>query len=659
MTPVAQLSNALGFGAASVLLACADPMTPATEKPPTSPPPAGPVAVFTPGMPVPWRSGTAAASTFEVGLDRGIRRNGGASAYIRTLSAANPGNAFGSFSQSFSAAPYRGRRVRFGGYIRTENVSGTGAGLWMRVDGPTGMLRFDNMISYGRGIVGTRDWTPYSVVLDVPANAISITSGLLVNATGVVRADDFNFEIVDNSIPVTGTDQPGVQSADSATSTNAAARLPNTPVNVDFEGIPPLSGSTASWLASVARPFVSELPGTSFEDLAELGAIVGSARIAAFGEGTHGTAEFFRMKHRAFEYLASTQGFTVFTIEATMPESRAIDHFVMTGEGTASQLLQKLGFWTWNTQEVLDLILWIRAYNTRPGVAKLRFIGFDMQSPELSIDSVRSQLARLDTALAARARRATECLAGARAPATGTYSPDAYRASTNPTQRTACADSLAALSSAVATTKEQWTGRISSENLEWLQQYLTLIRQWERMAAAPTIAAAGLRRDEAMAENLLWASARHPTARLLAWAHNGHVSRRPGTMGHVLGQRLGGDYRTFGLTFGTGEFNAVELTASGARGSLRSQRIVDIDSTSIERVFAATGQPRLIFDTRRLSGGGAAAAPLTGQPVRMRSIGSMYGAAFAANFFEATLLPEDYDGLIWFAFTSPSALRPF
>lgn len=659
MRRVAQLRNAAGYGFALALLACADPVTPAIEKPSTPPPPTGPVALFSPGIPVPWSGGSVAGSTFEVGLDRGIRRNGGASAYIRTISAANPGNAFGSFSQSFSAAPYRGRRVRLTGYLKTENVDGTGAGLWMRVDGPTGMLRFDNMISYGRGVIGTRDWTQYSVVLDVPLNAISITSGLLMNAAGVVRADDITFESVDNSVPATGSDQPGVQSADSATSTNAAARLPNAPTNVDFEGIPPLSGSTASWLASVAKPFVSELPGTPLDDLAELGAIVGTARVAAFGEGTHGTAEFFRMKHRAFEYLVSNQGFTVFSIEATMPESRAIDHFVMTGEGTASQLLQKLGFWTWNTQEVLDLILWIRAYNTRPGVAKLRFVGFDMQSPEQSIDSVRTQLSRLDTALAARARRATDCLAGARAPTTGTYSPDAYRASVNPAQRMACADSLAALSAAVAAAKAQWTGRMSPENLEWLPQYITLVQQWERMAAAPTTATAGLRRDEAMAENLLWVSARYPTARLFAWAHNGHVSRRPGTMGHVLGQRLGTDYRNFGFTFGTGEFNAVELTASGARGPLRPQRIADIDSTSIERVFAATGQPRLIFDTRRLSGGGAATAPLTGQPVRMRSIGSMYGAAFAANFFEATLLPDDYDGLIWFAFTSPSVLRSF
>ena len=48
--------------------------------------------------------------------------------------------------------------------------------------------------------------------------------------------------------------------------------------------------------------------------------MIGDAHIVSLGEATHGTAEFFRMKHRLVEFLASEMGFTVFAIEANMPE---------------------------------------------------------------------------------------------------------------------------------------------------------------------------------------------------------------------------------------------------------------------------------------------------------------------------------------------------
>jgi erythromycin esterase len=662
--PIRRISSgrtAVGLCLSLAMLACSsgDTLTPLEQTPPPPPPPApsGPVAVLVPGVPAPWSGSWSAPNTFEVGVDRGIRRNGNASAYIRAVAGLDSATAFGFLTQRFSAAPFRGRRVRLSGYVKADGINGAGAGLWLRVDGPTGPLRFDNMIDYGRGIVGTRDWTPYTVVLDVPVNAVSIIAGMLMSATGTVRVDDLAFGPVDTSVPTTGTDQPGVQSADSVTSTNIAARQPLAPGNLDFEGMPPLATSAAPWLLSVARPFTTDAPGSPFDDLAELGTIIGNARVAAFGEATHGTAEFFRMKHRAFEYLVERHGFTHFTIEATMPESRAVDRFVTHGEGYASQLLRNLYFWTWNTQEVLDLIRWMRAYNVRVGAPRLRFVGFDMGSPQLAIDSVRVQLARLDTELGSRARRAVECVAGGRNATSGTYLAESYRANTTSAQRIACADSLAALGIAVAAARPQWIGRASADDLDWLQQYVTLVQQWERTAA--NVSTSFLRREEAMAENLLWITQRNPTARVFAWAHNGHVSRRPGGMGQVLGQRLGAAYRNVGFTFGTGEFNAVEKTATGAFTTLRAHRISEIDPTAIESVFAATRQPRLIFDARRLASGDSGAATLAGQPLRMRSIGGAYGSSFADGFFESARLPADYDGLIWFASTSASVLLPF
>jgi erythromycin esterase len=608
-----------------------------------------------PGAPAPWFGGSGRLDLYEVGIDAGLRHGGKAAAYARSKTTAVDTSSFATLAQSISAVAYRGRRVRMTGVVRADSITGPGAGLWMRIDGPRGTLGFDNMIGFDRAIVGTRDWTTYSVVLDVPVSAVGLTVGMLFKGRGSVRVDDVRIDVVDASVPTSGSAGPYSQTGDSTSTTNAYARMPAAFVNLDFEGVQSISDTAAvSWLAAAARPFTTDAPGSGFDDLAELGRIVGDARVVAFGEATHGTREFFRMKHRAFEYLVEKQGFTHFTIEATMPESRAMDRYVTLGEGDPAKLLSNLYFWTWNTQEVLDLVKWMRDYNVRVGAPKLRFVGFDMQSPEQSVDSVRTIFSRLDPALGVRANAAASCLAPAR-DASGYYTAARYAAGTSAQQRAACADSLAALGATVAAHRTEWAGALSADDLDWAQQYVTLLRQWERMAASSS---GSIERDRAMAENIAWITEKNPAARIFAWAHNGHVGRKANAMGSFVDQRLGAQYRVFGFTFGTGTFNAVTLNSSGISTGLQQQAINTIDSTAIESVFTSTRQQRLIFDAKKIAAGGSAASLFTGA-VRMRSIGAVYSDDRAASFFDATLLPGDYDALIWFASTTKSTLLPF
>lgn len=61
--------------------------------------------------------------------------------------------------------------------------------------------------------------------------------------------------------------------------------------------------------------------------------IIGNARVVALGEATHGTREFFQMKHRILEFLVREMGFTTFGIEATCAESNRVNDYVHTGVG--------------------------------------------------------------------------------------------------------------------------------------------------------------------------------------------------------------------------------------------------------------------------------------------------------------------------------------
>lgn len=136
---------------------------------------------------------------YELAVDRTVVHDGAASGRVRSTSDPDRG-AFGTMTQCFGPpASFVGRRVRYSGYLRTENVTG-GAGLWMRVDGPDQgrpigrFLAFDNMGD--RPVTGSSEWQRYDIILPVHAEATGICFGFLLNGPGTVWGDDLAFEVL-------------------------------------------------------------------------------------------------------------------------------------------------------------------------------------------------------------------------------------------------------------------------------------------------------------------------------------------------------------------------------------------------------------------------------------------------------------------------------
>jgi erythromycin esterase-like protein len=149
----------------------------------------------------------------------------------------------------------------------------------------------------------------------------------------------------------------------------------------------PPQPAEVEWLRANVIPFDTVLAGNGFADLEPFRDVVGDARIVSLGESTHGSREIFQMKHRLLEFLVSEMGFTIFSIEANMPEAYRVNDFVARGEGDPADLITGMYFWTWRTEEVLDMVRWMRRFNeTRPeGDARgVHFTGFDMQFPDVA-----------------------------------------------------------------------------------------------------------------------------------------------------------------------------------------------------------------------------------------------------------------------------------
>lgn len=167
-----------------------------------------------------WFLAGSAPSKYEIGTELDSKRNGNVGYLKSTKSLIY--NKFGTMMQSFAPTKYVGKRVKLTAFIKSEDVK-SWAGMWMRIDGDSKFsLSFDNM--YKRAIKGTTDWAQYEIVLDVPEESVNLAFGVLLTGTGKVWMDDFKFQIVDSSTPLTATnkkkEEPKVKKASKPSNLN-------------------------------------------------------------------------------------------------------------------------------------------------------------------------------------------------------------------------------------------------------------------------------------------------------------------------------------------------------------------------------------------------------------------------------------------------------
>ena len=382
-----------------------------------------------------------------------------------------------------------------------------------------------------------------------------------------------------------------------------------------------------TWIREHAIPFRTVEAGGSFDDLTPLKKTVGNARIVALGEQTHGTREFFKMKHRLLEFLVSEMGYSIFAIEANMPEAYRLNEYVLTGKGDPAALLEGMYFWTWDTQEVLDMIEWMRAYNAS-GRGPVQFTGFDMQFPNVAAGNVRNFLKEVD--------------------------PDYWQEIKNLYARVGQLDTdttsktsvqlikpLEEVVTRLKTNAPRYRKTVPAGEVSWAVQNARIVAQ-----AMGVMTGGTSYRDRAMAENIGWISEQNPDAKVVLWAHNGHVQQGEGWMGHHLSERYGDDYLAVGFSMNQGVYTAVrpgEGVTADNRAGAASEKTVDGFLNAVEL-------PRFILDVRQVAN--SPAATWLAEERLFRSIGAV--AMEDTSAFAPTVIDRDYDLLVFIAETTAS-----
>lgn len=405
------------------------------------------------------------------------------------------------------------------------------------------------------------------------------------------------------------------------------------------------------WLTAHSMPLRSLSPGGPFDDLEPLREAARDVRVLGMGESTHGTREFFRLKHRILQFLVRDMGFTALAMEASESAARAVDSYVSGGKGDAVRLVARLGFWTWRTQEVVELVEWMREHNrTASPAERVRFVGIDPQRCADSVDFVRAFLQEVSPSRADADGTALDVLARAR-PGT----------EVDPEQRLrVAAVDLAGFLEGHRAEFAARTGPQAAEDAVWharaLARAADLITRPLHHASVTESALAV--RDRYMAEAVT-SLVDDASRRVAVWGHNGHVAA--GTyangvpaLGSLLRQRYEDAYSALGLLFGKGRFLA--RRGRDVEGPAVPHRI-GRGFRSIEARLATAVPGDYLLDFRGAESGSAAGRWLRDQH-QQRSFGANV-PRLTYRFHVAPLVPaRDYDGIAFVAVSNCSRLLP-
>ena len=391
-----------------------------------------------------------------------------------------------------------------------------------------------------------------------------------------------------------------------------------------------------NWIRSHAIRLQSVEAGHGFDDMQPLAGVVGDARLVALGEATHGTREFFQLKHRMVEFLASQKGFTIFSIEANMPEAYRLNDFVLKGEGDPRQLIKGMYFWALDTEEFLNMILWMREFN-RQGKGRIEFTGFDMQTPKLAMKIVQSFVATNDRPFQTKVNPIYDEVTQ--------RTKKAWSDEESPSQK--LSDHLMAVKcrEVMEHLDQNRTGflqvGLEAESVDWAIQNARIVLQYALLRSGEQS------RDQSMAENVEWIADHNPGAKMVLWAANGHVRYAPfpdfSPMGRYLRERFGRGIVSFGFSFNEGSFRAIETGRTP-----REFTVKPLPRGSLDRTLASTGIPLFALDLRNLPEDGPVAQWFA-KPHAMRNIGGVYSEkrGDSPDPIASTSWPQAFDVIVF------------
>ncbi|MFB6477378.1 erythromycin esterase family protein [Streptomyces virginiae] len=376
----------------------------------------------------------------------------------------------------------------------------------------------------------------------------------------------------------------------------------------------------APWTRRNAAPLALSAADASFDDLAPLSRLIGSARVVALGEGSHRIREYGLLRHRILRFLIQECGFTAYAAELGTTIGRAVDAWTRGGDGDLDTLLAPpSGGYPAQSAEGRDTLRWLRAHNAEAELP-VRFAGLDIPAAGGSLapalEPVARSLAGIDPRAALYVHTALE-LSEPLAGASGLASAQA-RLTLDAAVQDRLSTVLGQLLNRITATREAYIDSAGPAVYADMLSDVWAAWRTDQMQRAMAGLFAGKpdavdlsARDRYLADSLLELLDRSaPDTRIVLAAHNAHIQRTPNPdgvslpripMGHALAQQLGTDYVSLAMTSTGGR--TVKNVPDPAHPAGMRQCPTDAPAPapeSVEALFAGNPAAPAMLDTRAL-----------------------------------------------------------
>ncbi len=362
--------------------------------------------------------------------------------------------------------------------------------------------------------------------------------------------------------------------------------------------------------------------------------LMGKKRIVALGEGTHGTAEFYKLRYWITRELIEKHGFNHIAFENDLSDGLLLNQEV-NGKADLNSIMKKRLLSIWQNEETKELLAWVRNYN-QTHKKRVSIDGIDYVYLNPDIEALGKVLAG-EAAFSAGIQQL-------RAPAS--LQDEVWEAMN---KKDAKVDFPAMYKSSykgylIADSLDQ---KINASNLSTeIKSASHLIMMNIKQGFSPfyhyITKTNEPSRDVNMAGNVA-EILKNSNDKMVIWAHNAHVAKTGvfnntvGGMGGEIAKLFPGQYFVMGTGTATGTFAATEQSRDSYTNPMKAYPLEKTVANSWETQFLTNSKPAFYFFPDRYNS--------KNEVKPMRFIG--YGPKSDSSTNEKTNIGQHFDAFLF------------
>ena len=359
-----------------------------------------------------------------------------------------------------------------------------------------------------------------------------------------------------------------------------------------------------------------------------------NVRIVALGEATHGNNEFQKMKLSVFKQLVATTPVRAFALEGDMGGCAIINNYIQGGEGTAEDVVRYLGYRIYKTDNMVELIKWMREYNDEAeNEDKVRLYGLDIQYTDYAVSFLNNYFEKVDAGNASQYASDIESYFGIE------------DCSYDPSKKDEIISFVDSMTAMMDSNRENYVTLEGEDNFDIARRVLQNLSNCVNYREGGY---SGKFRDTCMKDNALWMlnieETRH-SSKLMMSTHNGHMTKNMSStntyLGYFLYEELGDDYYAIGTDF----YNTLVNLPDGNQ-SRGNYEFCSDDKLALMVRDMPENEYYIDFKVAREN---ETLASLINNPMPTGTLGESYSSAmkFAKAMYQINYAPADmYDSMI-------------